>query len=282
MPVVPDKSKGQHFLVDDQVVADLVTAGQVDAGDYVVEIGPGPGVVTEGLLAAGATVVAVELDRRFESGLLVLARRYPSKLQVVWGDAVTLGPVGIVDRIKDSEFRVGIDSNQSVPYRVVSSLPYNISSSFFRTFLWNDPAPVRLAVLVQAEVAERVCAEPGHTSLLTLAVQLRGHPKIIRYVEPDSFKPQPKVRSAIVVVDVEPGKIQPSDALWRVARIGFSSRRKQLKNNLAAGLGVSVAKASDWLESIGASVQARAQELTMEQWGSLVQTVRTSELQNVS
>jgi 16S rRNA (adenine1518-N6/adenine1519-N6)-dimethyltransferase len=276
MPVVPDKSKGQHFLVDDQVVADLVAAGQVDAGDRVVEIGPGPGVVTAGLLAAGATVVAVELDRRFESGLFVLARRYPKQLQVLWGDAIAMGPAGIVDRIKDSGL------SQSIPYKIVASLPYNISSSFFRTFLWSDPAPARLAVLVQAEVAERVCAEPGHTSLLTLAVQLRGIPKIVRYVEPDSFKPQPKVRSAIVVVDVEPGKIQPNDALWRVARIGFSSRRKQLKNNLAAGLGVSVAMASDWLESIGASVQARAQELTMEQWGSLVQTVRTSELQNVS
>ena len=269
VPVVPDKSKGQHFLVDDQVVADLVTAGQVAAGDHVVEIGPGLGVVTEGLLAAGATVVAVELDRRFESSLLVLARRYPKQLQVLWGDAVALGPAGIIDRIQKSEFR-GISSRQSVPYKIVSSLPYNISSSFFRTFLWSDPLPARMAVLIQAEVAERVCAEPGHTSLLTLAVQLRGHPKIIRYVEPDSFKPQPKVRSAIVAVDVMEGLAAANPyGLWRVARIGFSSRRKQLKNNLAAGLGVSVVMASDWLESVGVSVQARAQELTMEQWRDL-------------
>ncbi len=259
--IAPDKSKGQHFLEDQQVVRDLVAAGRVGAGDRVVEIGPGPGAVTAALLAAGATVVAVELDRRFSRGLEALAKQHPGRLSVAWGDAVALGPAGAAALFA-----------QPGPYKVVASLPYNISSSFFRVFLWGEPSPAQVSVLVQAEVAERVCAQPGSTSLLTLAVQLRGNPKIVRYVERDSFQPPPLVRSAIVALDVLPGSIGGSDNLWRVARIGFSSRRKQLKNNLAAGFGVTVAKASDWLEAAGVSVQARAQELTMEQWGELAQS----------
>lgn len=259
--IAPDKAKGQHFLVDGQAVKDLVAAGQVKTGDHVVEIGPGPGAVTAQLLAAGAHVVAAELDRRFSRGLEALATQHPGRLKVLWGDAVALGPSGVAKQFEGAG-----------PYSVVASLPYNISSSFFRVFLWNDPSPARLAVLVQAEVAERVCAEPGGTSLLTLAVQLRGKPRIVRYVEPGSFQPPPQVRSAIVAVDVHPGETRSSEALWRVARIGFSSRRKQLKNNLAAGFGVSVATASDWIESVGASVQARAQELTMEQWQELAES----------
>lgn len=258
--ITPDKSKGQHFLEDQQVVRDLVAAGKVGAGDRVVEIGPGPGAVTAALLAAGATVVAVELDRRFARGLEALAAQHPGRLQVLWGDAVALGPAGVVPSF-----------GKPGPYSVVASLPYNISSSFFRVFLWGNPSPVRLSVLVQAEVAERVCAEAGSTSLLTLAVQLRGEPRIVRYVERDSFQPPPQVHSAIVAVDVNPGETKSGEALWRVARIGFSSRRKQLKNNLAAGFGVSVATASDWLESVGISVQARAQELSVEQWRELAE-----------
>jgi 16S rRNA (adenine1518-N6/adenine1519-N6)-dimethyltransferase len=258
--IIPDKSKGQHFLEDQQVVRDLVAAGGVAAGDRVVEIGPGPGAVTAALLAAGATVVAAELDRRFARGLEALSSQHPGRLKVLWGDAVAMGPAGIAAQFA-----------QPGPYKVVASLPYNISSSFFRAFLWSNPSPVKMSVLVQAEVAERVCAEAGSASLLTLAVQLRGEPRIVRYVERDSFQPPPQVRSAIVAVDVAPGDVVASEELWRVARIGFSSRRKQLKNNLAAGFGVSVATASDWLESVGISVQARAQELSVEQWRELAE-----------
>lgn len=252
-----DKSKGQHFLVDGQVVADMLAAGNVSAGDRVLEVGPGPGAVTEALLRAGAQVVAAELDRRFESGLAELSSRYPGQLMVAWGDAVAIGPAQLAQRFSPPG-----------SYKVVASLPYNISSSFFRAFLWQEPAPAAVSVLVQAELAERICAQPGQASLLTLAVQLRGQPRIVRYVEADSFNPAPKVRSAVLAVEVGQGSGQ-DEALWRVARIGFSSRRKQLKNNLAAGLGVTVATACDWLEAAGVSVQARAQELTLEQWRAL-------------
>lgn len=260
-----DKSKGQHFLVDQQVVRDLVAAGRVRAGSRVVEIGPGPGAVTAALLAAGADVVAVELDRRFSRGLEALAGQHPGRLQVIWGDAVALGPGRVAERF-----------GEPGPYGVVASLPYNISSSFFRAFLWQEPLPERVAVLVQAELAERVCAEPGDTSLLTLAVQLRGQPSIVRYVEPSSFQPAPKVRSAILTVDVGGRGGEQEAELWRAARVGFASRRKQLKSNLAAGFGVSVATASDWLESAGVSVQARAQDLTVEQWRDLARAAAGS------
>jgi 16S rRNA (adenine1518-N6/adenine1519-N6)-dimethyltransferase len=103
-------------------------------------------------------------------------------------------------------------------------------------------------------------------SLLSLAVQLRGKPSIARYVERDSFSPPPEVRSAILAIDIYSKPMPSTDLLWRLARVGFASRRKQLKNNLAGGMGVTVAKASDWLEQAGLSVQARAQDLSVEDW----------------
>lgn len=261
----PAKEHGQHFLVNDQVLSIMVKTAKLTAGEQVIEIGPGLGALTTALLINQVKVTAVELDPRLKNLLNELIATY-ANLKLRWGNVL---------RFSLSEL---IDIKQ--PYKIVASLPYNISANFFRHFLWQPFLPSSITVLVQAEVAERICAPAGAMSLLSLAVQLKGEPKIISYVEPSSFWPEPKVKSAVLHIKIGHQFIKSDieeKKLWQIARIGFSSRRKQLKNNLAAGYQVSVFEASDWLEQSGLSVQCRAQELNIEQWLKLVQVIGVTE-----
>lgn len=257
----PLKQRGQHFLVDEQVLTTLVKAAKLLVGDQVIEIGPGLGTLTAALLAKSVKLAAVELDKRFTGLLNNLASQHPN-LNLHWGDALQLTVPQLIDVRQ--------------PYKIVASLPYNISAKFFRNFLWNQYRPVSITVLVQAEVAERICSKSGEMSLLSLVVQLIGQPKIIQYVKPISFWPPPQVNSAVLHINVAP-KIKLNEKeeklLWQLARIGFSARRKQFKNNLAAGYHVSVQQASDWLEQAGLGVQIRAQELSTDDWFNLAEVM---------
>lgn len=258
----PAKERGQHFLIDEKVLQDMIKSAELSADDTVVEIGPGLGTLTEQLLQSGAMVIAAEIDRRFQKLLRQFENLYKKKFILRWGDALKYSP----SELLTAEDKIISD------YKIVASLPYNISAKFFRHFLWQQPLPKTITVLVQAEVAERVCAAPGRMSLLSLVVQLVGKPKIVRYVEALSFWPEPQVRSAILHINILSDQLLNAEEeknVWQTARIGFSARRKQLKNNLAGGFHLSVGKISDLLEKNGISVQARPQDLTIEQWLSL-------------
>lgn len=252
--MTPRRSAGQNFLIDSAVVETLVEAAAVQADDKVLEIGPGFGAVTEGLLAAGASVLAVELDRRLAA---YLQQRFATDRRL------TVVPSDILRLPRDTYVADG-------QFKLVSSLPFNITSSVLREFLEHPPRPTVLALLVQKEVAERATAMPGEMSLLSVSVQYLGQPSIVGIVPPTSFWPEPAVEAAVLAVKVRP--LPPDDerkAFFRLARIGFSRRRKMLHNNLDAGLRLARGTAVKILAGLGFYPTCRAQDLRLEDWRKL-------------
>lgn len=252
--VDPKRAAGQNFLVDSNVVDDLVAAAGLERGDRVLEIGPGLGVVTEALIDAGASVTAVELDRRLAEYLRV---RFDGeqRLTVIQSDILRL-------RLSDI-FRDG-------RYKLVASLPYGITSLVLRNFLELPPRPTVLSLLIQREVAERVVALPGSMSMLSVSCQYLGDPTIVRTVAKESFFPQPEVEGAIVRIAVRPLPSEDERSrLFRLCRIGFSSRRKMLHNNLDAGLRLERGLSKEILMNTGLPEACRAQDLTVQDWQKL-------------
>lgn len=223
--------------------------------DRILEIGPGLGVLTKELVAAAGQVSAVELDKRaisclrdnfapeIEAGKLILAE----------GDA-----------LKMNYRSLGLDDFN---FKIVANLPYSITSHFFRNFLEFGPKPEEIIVMIQKEVAERIIAEPGEMSLLALSVQLYSDPEILFTVKPESFWPEPEVDSAVVRLRL---KREPIDAdvksLFRLAKFGFGSKRKQLHNNLSAGLKISSMAVKGIFAELGWREDIRAQDLSLDDW----------------
>ena len=260
----PDKRSGQNFLVDEQALRAVVDAADLSSDDVVVEIGPGFGTLTTELAKRAARVVAIEMDRRLILPLKKLAKIQPN-ITILEGDVFKIWP-GISREIPDGK------------YKLVSNLPYNITSLVLRRFLEEMPRPSRMVVMVQQEVAERVTAQPGHFSLLTLAVQLYASPEIIMPVGRKCFWPEPDVDSAVLKIgnigsdaDGILKKLGPDGLkrFWQIARIGFAARRKQLHNNIASGLRLPDQEVRKKLEKYGLKPMVRAQELSVLDWAEL-------------
>ncbi|MBI5404765.1 MAG: ribosomal RNA small subunit methyltransferase A, partial [Candidatus Kerfeldbacteria bacterium] len=240
------------------VADDLVTAAKIAPGETVLEIGPGLGAVTEILLERGAKVIAVELDEKLAAWL---QRQYAGRgnVKIVHADVLKLKLDEIV---------------ADAGYKLVSSLPFNITSLVLRNFLERPPRPTSIDLLIQREVAERVTAAPGQMSMLSVSCQYLGRPVIVRTVGSDAFFPEPEVEGAIIHIDVRP---LPPDAdrerVFQVARIGFSARRKMIANNLQSGLHISKEKTLEILENSAISPTSRPQELRVEDWVDLSRQV---------
>jgi 16S rRNA (adenine1518-N6/adenine1519-N6)-dimethyltransferase len=180
---------------------------------------------------------------------------------LVQGDILALHPAALVESSK---------------YKVVANLPYYITSAVLRHLLETSLRPRRIVVTVQREVAERIVARPGQMSLLAVSVQFYGRPQILFRIKPGSFYPSPGVESAVVRVDLydaPPVDVESADAFFRVVKAGFSQRRKQLRNALAAGLRLPPKEVAARLEQVSLSPKQRAQELGLEEWGRIARTL---------
>jgi 16S rRNA (adenine1518-N6/adenine1519-N6)-dimethyltransferase len=154
-------------------------------------------------------------------------------------------------------------------YKIVANLPYSITSAFLRKFLTAENQPRSMTLLVQKEVAERICANAGKMSLLAVSVQLYGRPQIVKIVGKESFWPKPKVDSAILLIDGIhhfPFTDVSEKIFWQVIRSGFSAKRKQLHNNLKNCLHLTLAQVEQIFQQTGINQQVRAQELTLKGW----------------
>jgi 16S rRNA (adenine1518-N6/adenine1519-N6)-dimethyltransferase len=159
-------------------------------------------------------------------------------------------------------------------YVVVANIPYYITSAVIRHLLESSPRPQRLILTIQREVALRMCAGPGDMSLLSLSVQVYGHPEIGALILAESFYPSPKVDSAVVRIDVYPQPAIPAASLGRffqMIKAGFSQKRKTLRNALSAGLRLPPAEAETLLTAAGIDPQRRAETLGLDEWGKLVE-----------
>jgi 16S rRNA (adenine1518-N6/adenine1519-N6)-dimethyltransferase len=168
---------------------------------------------------------------------------------------------------------LGSGLQDDIRYKIVANLPYNITSIFLRKFLTCENKPKSMTLMLQREVAERIVANPGIMSLLAVSVQYYADIKIISTVSREKFWPQPEVDSAIIKIDLKPrariGSVDKELDFFRLVKIGFSSRRKMLKNNLSAGYHISQEIAKNKIKTVGLEEKIRAQDLSLADWEKL-------------
>ena len=246
------KSLGQNFLLDLNLTAKIARQVEDLEGSDILEIGPGPGGLTRGLLAEGARrVVAVEKDPRCIPALQDIAAAYPGRLEVIEGDALAL-PLG--DHLRP-------------PVRVAANLPYNVGTELLTR--WLDPPQwppfwESLTLMFQREVAERIVATPGGKSYgrLSVLAQWRSDARIVMDLPPQAFTPPPKVSSSVVQITRLAAPRYPADqkVLIRVVKTAFGQRRKMLRASLK-GLAPDM---ETRLEGLGIAPTARAEEISLE------------------
>ncbi|MEO7295265.1 MAG: 16S rRNA (adenine(1518)-N(6)/adenine(1519)-N(6))-dimethyltransferase RsmA [Candidatus Limnocylindria bacterium] len=253
----PRKSLSQNFLTDPETLDAIVAAAELEAGDNVVEVGPGLGVLTRRLLAAGASVTAVEVDPRLAEYL----RRElygVDRFELIEADALSLHP---------REFFPG----QSI--KVVANIPYHITSPLLHTFLEGDRPPELTVLLVQLEVAERVAAPPGRMSYLSVFAQNVATAEMLQRVPAAVFEPAPSVDSAILRLrrrDLPAVAAGPDrEPFYRVVQAGFRQRRKQVHNGLSRELPVEREVVEAALGACGVDGERRPQTLTIDEWACL-------------
>lgn len=268
--IKPNRSKGQNFLITEDVYNRIINCANLSKNDIILEVGPGLGVLTRLLCKKAKKVIAIELDKKIFNYLQIV-----KKIEDL--DNLELLNKNILD-LEVAEFPLA-------KFKVVANLPYNITSVFLRKF---SPFVARkkveeMILTLQKEVAERIIANPGQMSLLSLSVQFYGEPQIIDYINKRNFWPQPKVDSAII-------KIKPiSDILekefrlkikeknfFQIAKIGFSAKRKKLVNNLANGLHKKPFEILPFLQKAGLNPNTRAQELGVKKWIKLARIINDS------
>jgi len=251
--LAPDKLKGQNFCIDQGVLEQMISAASLSSKDTVLEVGPGFGFLTKGLIEKAKRVVAIELDQKLFANLENMFE-VSFSLEVINADILKV-------RIEDLELG---------RYKIVANLPYGITSRFLKKFLASGNQPESMALLLQREVAERICASAGKMSLLAVSVQLYGQPEIVALVGPEAFYPSPKVDSAVIVIKkIRPfpfGKKIDEKKYWSTIKAGFCSKRKTLENNLANSFHLPKTEVREKLQKAGLKSNIRAQELTLEDW----------------
>jgi len=253
----PSQENGQNFVISQQVIQ-VIESASLKPADCVLEVGPGLGFLTQQLIKVAKRVVSVELDKQifsFLTGQFLVEKN----LELINQDILKFNPASI-DLKK---------------YKIVANLPYNITSFFLRRFLnLDDYKPTAMTLMLQKEVAERICAKPGAMSLLAISVQVFCQPEITYMVSKNDFWPQPKVNSAIINFNLIKtnqefkkwlGQINDS-FFWRIIKIGFSARRKQLHNNLSAGLKIDSQQIKKIFISLNLAENIRPQDLSIDDW----------------
>ena len=281
--IKPARSRGQNFLIKEEAYEKIIKAADLKKDDIVLEVGPGLGFLTTRLAKIVKKVVAVELDDKLAEVLrtgLMAQGIYPVKS----GDAGILPSAKLFDRVKNVEVvnsdilkipplnlpLVKGESPQGRGFKIVANLPYNITSIFLRKFLSAENKPAMMVLMLQKEVAERIIARPPKMSLLAVSVQFYSRSEIVDIVPANCFWPKPEVDSAIVKLKVKSEKLKVSDKeFFKLVKIGFSAKRKMLKNNLGAGFHITPEEAEKKIKKAGFNPKIRAQELSVEDWAKL-------------
>jgi len=253
----PRRSLSQNFLTDAAALDAIVDAAELRPGDHVVEIGPGLGVLTRRLLAAGAQVLAVEIDTRLAGWLRDELGGVPG-FDLIEADALAIHPR---------------DCFAGERFKLVANIPYHITSPLLHAFLEGDRPPDLAVLLVQLEVAERVAAPPGGMSYLSVFVQNIAHADVAARVPAAAFEPAPKVDSAVLRLRRRPDPpipVGPSrDPFYRIVQAGFRQRRKQLHNGLGRELPVPPGAVDGALEACAVDPARRPQTLAVDEWACL-------------
>jgi len=253
----PRKALSQNFLTDAAALDAIVAAAELQPGDRVLEVGPGLGVLTRRLLAAGASVLAIELDPRLAAWLRRELGEVPG-FDLIEADALTLHPREVFP---------------AESFKLVANIPYHITSPLLHAFLEGERPPEVAVLLVQAEVAERVAAPPGQMSYLSVFVQNIANAEVVARVPAAAFEPAPDVDSAILRLRrrTEPPVPLGSgrEPFYRVVQAGFRQRRKQIHNGLGRELPVGGGAVENALAACVIDGERRPQTLSVEEWACL-------------
>ena len=243
------KSLGQNFLISEKVREQIIEAGDITKEDVILEIGPGRGFLTERLVEEAGKVIAVEKDDFLAPEIQKL---FP-EAEVIHGDIREL-----------------TDDKLPEKYKLIANIPYYITGEIIRTFLSRDKQPERLVLMVQKAVADRIIARDEKESILSISVKAYGMPRIVTNVARGCFKPAPNVDSAVIAIE----KVSKNffdgfseELFFNIVRAGFSQKRKKLSNNLKQLFEAD--KIESALNKINADKNVRAEDLSLEEWGSL-------------
>ncbi|MBR6485664.1 MAG: 16S rRNA (adenine(1518)-N(6)/adenine(1519)-N(6))-dimethyltransferase RsmA [Lachnospiraceae bacterium] len=258
------KRFGQNFLIDAHVLDKIVDAADIKKDDYVIEIGPGIGSMTQCLCERAGKVTAVEIDRDLIPILNETLKDYDN-VTVINEDILKVDLTGLINK-----------ENGGKPAKVVANLPYYITTPIVMTLLENHLPLKGITVMVQKEVAQRMQAEPGSKDYgaLSLAVKYYSDPRIVANVPPNCFIPRPKVGSAVICLDVYDSpvvKVKDGELMFKLIRAAFNQRRKTLVNSIANSGGLTFSKQdiTDALSSMNLPETIRGEALSLEEFAAL-------------
>lgn len=258
--IAPSKKLGQNFLIDAQFLDWIVREARIQPGENVLEVGPGLGALTRGLLSAGARVVAIEFDRKLAAYLRSALSAFP--LRLIEGDACRTDCATLFD---------------GEPFRIVSNLPYSAGTVFVAKTLDMGNPPSSMTLMLQKEVAERFCAAPGteQYSALSVRIQALYDVRILRLAPPELFYPRPDVDSAVLSATLKNEAARPDRnvlaVLSRLARTAFAHRRKKMFRQIAAVFGEAEVRAA--MESAGIDPDVRAERVPVEKFLQMAGTL---------
>jgi 16S rRNA (adenine1518-N6/adenine1519-N6)-dimethyltransferase len=247
----PKKQLGQNFLTSIPARMAIVEAGEVQPEDRILEIGPGKGFLTRALIETGARVTALEKDRDL---IPILTEEFKDRTNftLVEGDALTYEP-------------------EEEGYKLIANIPYYITGAILERYLTYPKQPSHMVVLVQKEVAERVCAREGKESILSLSIKAYGEPKLVYKVSKGSFFPSPKVDSAVLQIkniSRSNFKNQNHEAIFfKAVKAGFAHKRKLLLSNLKEAFGSRIDEA--FVQHLNIPPKVRAEDLKLKDWLSI-------------
>ena len=251
------KSLGQNFLVDHNYIRKIIAAAAPHPGDTIVEIGPGRGAITEGLIESGANVIAIELDRQLVPELRENFSR-AANFTVVEADA--------------TEFNFSELAPRPPQLKVVANLPYYISTAILQHLAAQRANFTSLVLMFQKEVVDRIAATPGSTDrgYLTVLTEAAFSVEPLFDVPPNAFRPLPKVTSTVARLTPKPAMIEDEDLFRKVLSTAFAQKRKTILNNLKARF----PDASEILERSGIDPRRRSETLTLHEWSELLRSLK--------
>jgi 16S rRNA (adenine1518-N6/adenine1519-N6)-dimethyltransferase len=260
----PKKSLGQNFLINKHICSDIVEAGEVCGTDVVLEIGPGKGVLTEKILEKAGKVIAIEKDVELCEFLRQkFAQEISSgKFELISGDVLN--------------FDFPARQDLAGKYKLLANIPYYITGQIIEKFLTAENQPSVMVLMVQKEVANRVVAKDRKESILSMSVKVYGEPKYIKTVKAGNFFPKPSVDSAVLKIsNISKDFFQgfSETDFFSLVKAGFAHKRKMLIGNLTTW---QTERQVDWkqmFEKCGISEKARAEELSLKDWGSLLKSL---------
>jgi 16S rRNA (adenine1518-N6/adenine1519-N6)-dimethyltransferase len=265
----PSKGLGQNFLIDKNVLDKIITASDIKPDDVILEVGPGLGTLTQELSKTAKKVIAIEKDSKMTKILAETLKDYKN-IEIISSDIL--------------KFNFADYSLLTTNYKLIANIPYYLTSPLIRKFLEADNPPTEIVLMLQKEVAQRICAKPPKMSLLAVSVQFYADAKIFSYVSKNCFWPAPKVDSAIIkIIPRAPVIARSQQATWqsrefsglffKIVKAGFSQPRKQLAGNLSKALKIKKTEVESWLAKSGIKPAQRAETLSVEDWKNLANSI---------